>query len=54
MDPDCIFLKKGRPSGKGAATPYLSQLAGARIAICDEVGDDPVLDEEIVKLYSTL
>ncbi|KAL0018645.1 hypothetical protein WJX79_005555 [Trebouxia sp. C0005] len=48
MDPDCI-LKRGRPSGKGAATPYLSQLAGARIAICDEVGDDPVLDEEIVK-----
>lgn len=42
-------MKRGRPSGKGAATPYLSQLAGARIAICDEVGDDPVLDGEIVK-----
>lgn len=48
MDPDCI-LKRGRPSGKGAATPYLLQLAGARIANCDEAGDDSALDEEIVK-----
>lgn len=48
MSPDCI-LKRGRSAGKGAPTPYLSELAGARLALCDEAGDDSVLDEEIVK-----
>jgi len=48
MSPDCI-LKRDRPAGKGAATPYLAALQGARLAICDEAPDDVQLDEEAVK-----
>ena len=44
-----MHIQRGRSAGKGAATPYLAELCGARIAICDEAGDDAALDEEIVK-----
>ena len=47
MHSDCI-CKKGRASSTGAATPHLADLAGARIAICDEADEDAVLDEETV------
>lgn len=48
MSPDCI-LKRGRPPAKGAPTPYMAMLKGARIAICDETPDDAILDEEAIK-----
>lgn len=48
MSSDCV-IKKDRAQGKGAATPFLAVLRGARIAICDELPEDAILDEEAVK-----
>ncbi len=48
MSPDCV-LKRGRSAGKGSATPYMANLQGARLAICDEAGDEAELDDEAVK-----
>ncbi len=48
MSPDCI-IKRGKAPGKNAPTPYIADLCGKRIAICDELPDDAVLDEELVK-----
>ena len=48
MSPDCL-IKRGRPAGKNAPTPYLADLAGKRLAVCDELPEDAVLDEELVK-----
>ena len=41
--------KSSPPGGKGAPTPFLAALRGARLAICDEAPEDAVLDEESVK-----
>ncbi|KAK9789030.1 hypothetical protein WJX73_007129 [Symbiochloris irregularis] len=53
MDPDCL-IKRGRPQSKNAPTPYLADLKGRRIAVCDELPEDvdgaqPALDDDIVK-----
>lgn len=48
MEPDCL-IKRERPQSKNAATPYLARLKGRRLAVCDELSEDAVLDDDIVK-----
>lgn len=48
MSPDCL-IKRGRAEAKNAPRPYLADLEGKRLAICDELPEDSVLDEEMIK-----
>ena len=48
MSKDCL-VKGGRSEAKNAPKPYLLALKDRRFVVCEELGDDAVLDEAIVK-----
>ena len=52
MNKACL-IKGERPVDKNAPTPYLADLAGKRVAVCDEIPENAVIDDDTVKRATT-
>ena len=52
MNKACL-IKGDRPVDKGAPTPHLADLAGKRVAVCDEIPEDSTIDDDTVKRATT-